>query len=344
MQRELEQLLAEARAGIERAESPDELAGLRIRYLGRKGRLTQALRGMAGLPPDERPVVGRMANEAKRELEARLEARAAELEARATEAQLRDERIDITLPGLGPEPGIPHVLAAVVQELEDIFLGMGFAIAEGPEVETDEYNFVALNIPRDHPARDMQASFYTGPDLVLRTHTSPVQIRAMLRAAPKVPLRVFAPGRVYRRDPADASHSPVFTQLEGLAVDVAITMGDLIGVLEEFARQFYGPRTRIRLRPSYFPFTEPSAEVDVSCAGCGGKGCRVCSGSGWLEILGAGMVHPQVLANGGYDPEAVSGFAFGMGVERAAIPRYGIDDLRHFFQNDLRFLEQFRTL
>ncbi|MEW6522596.1 MAG: phenylalanine--tRNA ligase subunit alpha [Bacillota bacterium] len=344
MRQEIETILAEARARVAGVREPGEVRDLRTHYLGRKGQLTLALRSMGSVPAEERPLLGRLANEAKAELERLLDQRLEEALKRETAAHLERERIDVTLPGYPVGPGAPHVLVQAMRELEDIFTGMGFAIAEGPEVETDEYNFVALNIHKWHPARDMQATFYTAPDQVLRTHTSPVQIRAMLEQAPRLPLRVIAPGRVYRRDPADASHLPAFTQLEGLAVDVDVTMGDLRGVLLEFVRQFFGPDTKIRLRPSYFPFTEPSAEVDVSCTVCGGSGCRVCAGSGWLEAGGSGMVHPQVLANGGYDPAAVTGFAFGMGVERMTMLKYGIDDIRLFLQNDLRFLGQFRSM
>jgi phenylalanyl-tRNA synthetase alpha chain len=253
---------------------------------------------------------------------------------------LASERVDVTLPGRVFPLGNTHIIQKVYYEAERIFLGMGFEVAEGPDVELDYYNFVALNIPKDHPARDMQATFYFDDEVVLRTHTSPVQIRAMLRKHGALPVRLISPGTVYRRD-SDMTHSPMFTQFEGLAVDVDVTLGDLKGTLLAFAKHMFDPSVRIRLRPSYFPFTEPSAEVDVSCTVCGGQGCRVCKGSGWLEILGAGMVHPNVLANGGYDPERATGFAFGMGIERVAMLKYGIDDLRNFYYNDVRFLRQF---
>jgi phenylalanyl-tRNA synthetase alpha chain len=328
----------EARAAIARAGTSAELEQLRVRYLGRQGVLTRLLRSLGSLPAAERPAVGAAANALKRDLEAWLELRLAE----TREAERRQERarhrLDLTLPGRRPPRGSLHPLTQVQDEIVRIFVGLGFSVAEGPEIEDDYHNFEALNIPRDHPARDMQDTFYLGEDTLLRTHTSPVQIRTMQAQPP--PVRVVCPGRVYRRD-ADLTHSPMFHQVEGLAVDRAISMGDLKGTLELFAREMFGPRSKIRFRPSFFPFTEPSAEVDVLCFLCGGEGCRVCKQSGWLEILGSGMVHPQVLRNVGYDPEEVTGWAFGMGVERVAMLKYGIDDIRIFFENDLRFLRQF---
>jgi phenylalanyl-tRNA synthetase alpha chain len=285
-------------------------------------------------------VVGAAANEAKRELEALLDARLADALAREKSAQRARDRLDLTLPGRRPPLGAVHPLTRVHDEIVSIFGGLGFSVAEGPEIETDFYNFEALNIPRDHPARDMQDTFYLSDDTLLRTHTSPVQIRTMRAAAGRTPVKIIVPGRVFRRDVPDASHSPVFHQVEGLAVDRHITMGDLKGTLELFAREMFGPKSRIRFRPSFFPFTEPSAEVDVLCFMCGGAGCRACK-DGWLEILGSGMVHPKVLRNGGYDPEEVTGWAFGMGIDRIAMLKYGVDDLRLFFDNDLRFLRQF---
>ncbi|MGE5484890.1 MAG: phenylalanine--tRNA ligase subunit alpha [Ignavibacteriales bacterium] len=341
MKGELDALGREARLAAGQAESLEALEEIRLRYLGRKGLLTQALRGMGAVPEAERPAVGRLANDIRDEIERLLGDRRESLGREAMSRRLREEAIDVTLPGVPPQTGTKHVLQQVLEEIEAIFAGMGFEIEEGPEVETDYYNFVALNFPKDHPARDMQATFVVNPETVLRTHTSPVQIRGMLKRAPGLPLRLIAPGRCYRRDPADATHSPVFTQVEGLAVDVGVSLGDLKGTLAEFARRFYGPKTRTRFRPSYFPFTEPSAEVDVSCTVCGGSGCGVCGGTGWLEILGSGMVHPRVLANGGYDPGRVTGFAFGMGIERVAMLKYGIDDIRLFHGGDLRFLRQF---
>ena len=327
-----------AREEIERAATRRDLDEVRVKYLGRRGALTQLLRALPGLPPAERPVVGREANEAKAGIESELEARRTVLEGLERRARLAADRPDLTLPGRRVVPGGLHPLTQVHDEIVDVFTGMGFAVAEGPEVELDYYNFEALNIPKDHPARDMQDTFYVGGEILLRTHTSPVQIRTMERQKP--PVRIICPGRVYRRD-ADITHSPVFHQVEGLAVDRGISMGDLKGTLELFARELFGPDSRIRFRPSFFPFTEPSAEVDVLCFLCKGGGCRVCKASGWLEILGSGMVHPRILRAMGYDTEEVTGWAFGMGIERVAMLRYGIDDIRLFFENDLRFLSQF---
>ena len=310
----------------------------RVKYLGKRGALTQLLRALPALPAAQRPVVGREANEAKARIESELEARLTALESVERRARLAANQPDLTLPGRRVVSGGLHPLTRVHDEIVEVFTGMGFAVAEGPEVESDYYNFEALNIPKDHPARDMQDTFYVGGDVLLRTHTSPVQIRTMERQKP--PVRIICPGRVYRRD-ADITHSPVFHQVEGLAVDRGISMGDLKGTLELFAREMFGPDSRIRFRPSFFPFTEPSAEVDVLCFLCKGGGCRVCKASGWLEILGSGMVHPRILRTMGYDTEEVTGWAFGMGVERVAMLRYGIDDIRLFFENDLRFLSQF---
>ena len=324
---------------LAQAGTRQNLEQVRVKYLGKKGALTQLLRSMPSLPPAERPVVGREANEAKAEIETALAARLAEVEQAERQARLAADRGDLSLPGRRTIPGAAHPLSLVLGEIIDVFVGLGFAVADGPEVESDYYNFEALNIPKDHPARDMQDTFYVSEDVLLRTHTSPVQIRTMLRQRP--PVRIIVPGRVYRRDPFDMTHSPVFHQVEGLAVDRDISMADLRGTLELFARELFGPDSRIRFRPSFFPFTEPSAEVDVLCFACKGAGCRVCKQSGWLEILGSGMVHPRVLRNVGYDPEEVTGWAFGMGVERIAMLKYGVDDLRLFFENDLRFLSQF---
>jgi phenylalanyl-tRNA synthetase alpha chain len=334
----VDSIAGEARTAIARAASSAELEQLRVRYLGRQGTLTQLLRSLGALPPRQRPVVGAAANEAKRELEALLEVRLGETREAERRQQRARTRLDLTLPGRRPPWGSRHPLTIVHDETVAIFVGLGFSVAEGPEVEDDYHNFEALNIPRDHPARDMQDTFYLSEDTLLRTHTSPVQIRTMQVQRP--PLRIICPGRVYRRD-ADLTHSPMFHQVEGLAVDRDISMGDLKGTLELFAREMFGPRSKIRFRPSFFPFTEPSAEVDVLCFLCGGGGCRVCKQSGWLEILGSGMVHPHVLRNVGYDPEEVTGWAFGMGIERIAMLKYGVDDIRLFFENDLRFLRQF---
>jgi phenylalanyl-tRNA synthetase alpha chain len=332
-------ILEDAQREIERAGTRQELEDARIRYLGKKGLLIQLLRAVPGLPADERPALGREANEAKARIEAALQARLGVVERRERQVRLAARRVDLTLPGRRTAPGTVHPLTRILDEIVEVFLGLGFAVAEGPEVELEYYNFEALNIPKDHPARDMQDTFFVWPEVLLRTHTSPVQVRTMERQQP--PVRIIVPGRVYRRDPFDMTHSPVFHQVEGLAVDRGISMGDLKGTLELFARELFGPDSRIRFRPSFFPFTEPSAEVDVLCFACKGGGCRVCKASGWLEILGSGMVHPRILARMGYDTDTVTGWAFGMGVERIAMLRYGIDDLRLFFDNDLRFLSQF---
>ena len=326
----VEAVAAEARAAIGAAASSAELEAIRVRYLGRSGEVTQILKSLGSLAPEERPQVGAAANEAKRELEELLERRLDAARAAERRRQRERERPDLTLPGRRPPRGSLHPLTRVREEIVTIFTGLGFSVAEGPEIETDAYNFEALNIPRDHPA--------LSPETLLRTHTSPVQIRAM--RAQKPPVRIICPGVVYRRD-ADITHSPMFHQVEGFAVDHDVTMADLKGTLDLFAREMFGPRSKIRFRPSFFPFTEPSAEVDVVCFLCAGAGCRVCSQSGWLEILGSGMVHPQVLKNVGYDPEEVTGWAFGMGIERIAMLKYGVDDIRLFFENDLRFLNQF---
>jgi phenylalanyl-tRNA synthetase alpha chain len=327
-----------AREEIERATTRRDLDEVRVKYLGKRGTLTQLLRGLPSLPPAERPIVGKEANAAKAGLESELEARQAVLEDLERRARLAADRPDLTLPGRRVVPGALHPLTQVHDEIVDVFTGMGFAVADGPEVELDYYNFEALNIPKDHPARDMQDTFYVSGEILLRTQTSPVQIRTMERQKP--PVRIICPGRVYRRD-ADITHSPVFHQVEGLAVDRGISMSDLKGTLALFARELFGPDSRIRFRPSFFPFTEPSAEVDVLCFLCKGGGCRVCKQSGWLEILGSGMVHPRILRSMGYDTEEVTGWAFGMGIERVAMLRYGVDDIRLFYENDLRFLSQF---
>ena len=328
----------EAREAVAAARTAADLEQVRVKYLGRQGALTQLLRTLGTLPAAERPQVGAAANEAKRALEALVDERLAVAQQTERARSRAAARPDLTLPGRRPPHGVVHPLRRVEEEIVEVFAGLGFSVVEGPEIETDYHNFEALNFPKDHPARDMQDTFFVPGELLLRTHTSPVQIRTMQAQRP--PVRVIVPGRVYRRDIADASHSPVFHQVEGLAVDRNISMGDLKGTLELFAREMFGPASRIRFRPSFFPFTEPSAEVDVLCFLCGGSGCRAC-GDGWLEILGSGMVHPNVLRNVGYDPEEVTGWAFGMGIERIAMLKYGVDDLRLFFENDLRFLRQF---
>ncbi len=326
---------------IEMAADSKELESLRVQYLGKKGELTRVLRGMGTLVPEERPQVGRLANQVRQELEKALQAAKAALGRRERAAKLAEETIDVTLPGRPLNRGYRHPIQQILNEVENIFIGLGFDVAEGPEVESDYYNFEALNLPKLHPARDMQDTFYISEEVLLRTHTSPVQVRAMEIRCPELPIRLIAPGKVYRRDNEDATHSPMFQQVEGLLVDKRVTFGDLKGTLMVFIKRMFGEQFQVRFRPSYFPFTEPSAEVDMSCVNCDGSGCRVCSHTGWLEILGCGMVHPKVLAMSGYDPEKVSGYAFGMGVERLAMLKYGIDDLRLFYENDLRFLYQF---
>lgn len=320
------------------AEENADIEALRVRYLGKKGELTAVLRGMGKLTPEERPIVGQLANEVRADIESAIEKKTTEIQAKKLEEKLRSERIDVTMP-VDAELGHVHPLTLVQHELEDIFIGMGFSIVDGPEVELDYYNFQALNIPENHPARDTQDTFYITENILLRSQTSPVQVRAMEERG--VPLRIISPGRVYRSDAVDATHSPLFHQLEGLVVDKGVTMGDLKGILELFAKQTFGEETKIRFRPHHFPFTEPSAEVDVSCFACGGKGCRMCKGEGWIEILGAGMVHPNVLRNCGIDPEVYSGYAFGFGIERIAMLKYHIDDMRLLYENDVRFLSQF---
>ena len=339
MKEQLTAIRTKAASALEGAKTLAGLEELRIQYLGKKGELTAVMKGMGKLSPEERPVVGQLANEARAEIEAALEAKKAELEKQAADARIQSETIDVTMPGRRRTRGKKHPLTTVLDDLKDIFIGMGFTIAEGPDVELDYYNFEALNIPKDHPARDTQDTFYIDENVVLRSQTSPVQVRTMEQQKP--PIRVIAPGRVYRSDAVDATHSPVFHQIEGLVVDKGITMADLKGTLEVFVKKLYGDDTRLRFRPHHFPFTEPSAEVDISCFNCGGEGCRICKGEGWIEILGCGMVHPRVLRNCGIDPEAYSGFAFGIGLERITMFRYGIDDLRLYFENDVRFLEQF---
>ena len=321
------------------AENGADLDALRVKYLGKKGELTAVLRGMGALSAEERPVIGQLANEVRATIEEALANKAAEQKEKALEAQLKAEKLDVTMPGAAPVVGHVHPLTLVQRDLENIFIGMGYAIAEGPEVEYDYYNFQALNIPENHPARDTQDTFYLTDNILLRSQTSPVQARVM--EVQKPPIRIISPGRVYRSDAMDSTHSPLFHQLEGLAVDKGITMADLRATLSTFAQAMFGEETKIRFRPHHFPFTEPSAEVDVSCFACGGKGCRLCKGEGWIEILGAGMVHPNVLRNCGIDPEVYSGFAFGLGVERIAMLKYHIDDIRLLYENDVRFLSQF---
>ncbi|QAY66642.1 phenylalanine--tRNA ligase subunit alpha [Paenibacillus protaetiae] len=343
MKERLEALRTEALQELENVQSPQQLGDLRVKYLGKKGALTEILRGMGGLSAEERPIIGQVANDVRAAIEGVIDAKQEAFQQAETEGRLREETIDVTLPGVRQTAGAIHPLNKVAQEIEDIFTGMGYTIAEGPEVETDFYNFEALNLPKNHPARDMQDSFYVTDDILMRTHTSPVQVRTMKQMNGK-PVKVICPGKVYRRDDDDATHSFQFVQVEGLVIDKNIRMSDLKGTLLQFAKQMFGAQTEIRLRPSFFPFTEPSAEVDVTCVKCSGHGCRMCKQTGWLEILGCGMVHPRVLEMGGYDPNEVSGFAFGMGIDRIALLKYGIDDIRHFYTNDIRFLNQFARM
>jgi phenylalanyl-tRNA synthetase alpha chain len=341
MKDRLEALRVEALQELGAVKDPAALNEQRVKYLGKKGLLTEILRGMGALSAEERPLIGQVANDVRAAIEGVIDEKSEAFAQAETERRLATETIDVTLPGRPAPHGALHPLTKVVQEIEDIFIGMGFTVAEGPEVETDYYNFEALNLPKDHPARDMQDSFFITEDILLRTQTSPVQARTMESRGGQVPVKIICPGKVYRRDDDDPTHSHQFMQIEGLVIDKNIRMSDLKGTLLQFAREMFGANVNIRMRPSFFPFTEPSAEVDVSCAVCGGSGCRVCKQSGWLEILGSGMVHPRVLEMSGYDPNEVSGFAFGMGVERIAMLRYGIEDIRHFYTNDVRFLRQF---
>lgn len=340
MRDKLESMKTEALLDITAAANLDQVNDIRVKYLGKKGELTTILRGMGALSTEERPVIGKLANDVRENIEQELNQKISALKKAHNFSRLEKETIDVTLPGRPFQIGRRHPLTMVLDEIKGIFLGLGFEIAEGPEVELDYYNFEALNFPADHPARDMQDSFYINHGVLLRTHTSPVQPRVMEKKAPHIPVKVIAPGKVYRRDD-DATHSPMFHQVEGFIIDKKISFSDLKGILLVVARQMFGEDRQIRLRPSFFPFTEPSAEIDVSCIMCNGEGCRVCSNTGWLEILGAGMIHPNVLEMSGYDPEEVTGFAFGLGVERVAMLKYGIDDLRLLFDNDKRFLAQF---
>jgi phenylalanyl-tRNA synthetase alpha chain len=335
---DLEELRLKALAELKQAETEEALLSIKTRYLGRKGLLTGLLRNVSQAPPEEKPLFGKRSNEIKQILTGAIDEALQGLSLKKREQALLLEKIDVTLPGRAVHPGRLHPIIRVSREICDIFAGLGFSVVEGPEIELDYYNFEALNIPKDHPARDMQDTFYIEDNIVLRTHTSPVQIRTMEKRKP--PVRILSPGRVYRPD-SDISHTPMFHQIEGLLVDKGITFGDLKGVLTFFVGKIFGEDTAIRFRPSFFPFTEPSAEVDIRCVICRGAGCRVCGQSGWLEILGSGMVDPEVFKNVGYDPEEVSGFAFGLGLERIAMLKYGVSDIRLFFENDWRFLEQF---
>ena len=340
MEQELQRIKEEALSAIKSASDEQALQDVRVKYLGKKGEVTALLKGLGKLSPEKRPKMGALVNAVRQALEEEIDALKTSMEVAAMNARLEEEKIDITLPGRAPKTGHIHPLTTVNEMIEDFFMKMGYTVEEGPEIEQDHFNFECLNLPKDHPARDMQDSFYITENFLLRTHTSPVQARTMQRHEPNSPIRMIAPGKVYRWD-YDATHSPVFHQVEGLIIDEHITFADLKGTIETFLRHMFGDDTKVRFRTSFFPFTEPSAEVDISCVMCGGEGCRVCSHTGWLEILGCGMVHPRVLELNGYDPNKVKGFAFGMGVERIAMLLYGIGDLRLFFEDDIRFLEQF---
>ncbi|MEC0272407.1 phenylalanine--tRNA ligase subunit alpha [Peribacillus frigoritolerans] len=341
MQERLLELQEEALQKIAAASELKELNEVRVAYLGKKGPITEVLRGMGKLSAEERPKIGALANEVREAIATKIEEKQKALETAAVNAKLATETIDVTLPGRPVNKGNLHPLTRIVEEIEDLFIGMGYTVAEGPEVESDYYNFEALNLPKSHPARDMQDSFYITDEILMRTHTSPVQARTMEKHKGQGPVKIICPGKVYRRDNDDATHSHQFQQIEGLVIDENISMSDLKGTLDVFAKKVFGQDREIRLRPSFFPFTEPSVEVDISCKICGGKGCSVCKKTGWIEVLGAGIVHPNVLEMAGFDSKKYSGFAFGMGVERIAMLKYGVDDIRHFYTNDVRFLKQF---
>ena len=340
MQAQLNKILEEAKEQLREASTLVQTEDIRVKFLGKKGQLTGILRGMGKLSPEERKQTGQIANKVRAEIEALLEEKFEEVKAAAKEAQFKIEKIDVTEPGRDVVLGVKHPLTITIEEVSRVFMNMGFSIAEGPEVETVFNNFDALNAGPNHPSRDMTDTFYITKDTLLRTQTSPVQVRTLLKQAP--PIKVISPGRCFRCDTPDATHSPMFHQIEGLVVDEGITMADLKGTLDSFAKQLFGTSTKKKFRPHHFPFTEPSAEMDVSCFKCGGKGCSVCKGSGWIEILGCGMVHPHVLEVGNLDTEKYTGFAFGMGVERVAMLKYGVEDIRLFYENDMRFINQFK--
>lgn len=339
MKEKLQKIIDNAVAQINAADHMDALNEIKVAFLGKKGELTSVLKSMKEVAPEERPMVGQLVNEARNKIEGAMDEVRSKLAKAALEAKLQNETIDVTLPASKPMVGHRHPNTIALEEVEDIFIGMGYEVVEGPEVEFDYYNFEALNIPANHPAKDEQDTFYINSNVVLRTQTSPVQVREMEKG--KLPIRILAPGRVYRSDEVDATHSPSFNQIEGLVIDKNITFADLKGTLAEFAKELFGEETKVKFRPHHFPFTEPSAEMDVSCYKCGGKGCRFCKGSGWIEILGCGMVHPHVLEMSGINPEEYSGFAFGVGLERIALLKYEIDDMRLLYENDMRFLKQF---
>ena len=340
MKEQIEQIKVNALKKIEQAKDLKELNEANVKYLGKKGELTAVLRGMGALSAEERPVIGSLVNVVRDEIQHKLNEKEEKFKAEEMEAKLAKEKIDITLPANKIKRGSKHPLNRIIEEVEDIFVGMGYDVVDGPELETDEYCFERLNLPKGHPARDMQDSFYITPEYLLRTQTSAVQARVMMANEEKSPIRVICPGKVYRRDD-DATHSHQFAQVEGLVIDEKISLADLKGTLEVFMKKMLGEKTQLRFRPSYFPFTEPSYEVDVSCFKCGGKGCNLCKQTGWIELLGSGMVHPNVLKMNGYDPEKYSGFAFGTGLERLAMFKYGIPDMRYLYANDIRFLSQF---
>ncbi|MGN1350489.1 MAG: phenylalanine--tRNA ligase subunit alpha [Anaerovoracaceae bacterium] len=340
MQKQLKTILEEVKAQLKDADTPESADEVRVKILGKKGKLTEILRSMGTLGAEERKEMGKLANEVRGEIEALLENKKTELKEIQKKARFKAEKLDVTEPGIVPVFGVKHPLTQTIDDMSRVFMNMGFELVEGPEVETVFMNFDALNAGPNHPARDMTDTFYIDEKVLLRTQTSPVQARTLLTKEP--PMKIISPGRVFRCDTPDATHSPVFHQVEGLIVGEGVTMADLKGTLDEFARQMFGPETRTKFRPHHFPFTEPSAEVDVSCFKCGGKGCRVCKGSGWIEILGCGMVHPNVLKIGGIDTEKYTGFAFGIGVERIAMLKYEVDDIRLFYENDERFLKQFK--
>ena len=339
MRQQLNAIYEEAIESLKNSKSIKEIDELKVKFLGKKGALTGILKGMGSLSAEERPVIGEIANRIRNEIEEKIEAYKGKIEIIELEGKLATETIDVTMPGKKHTCGHKHPMSIVIDEISEIFIGMGYEIAEGPDIELDYYNFEALNIPENHPAKDEQDTFYINENIVLRTQTSPVQVRVMEKKKP--PIKVVCPGRVFRSDEVDATHSPVFHQCEGLVIDKNITMSDLKGALEVFAKELLGQDTQVRFRPHHFPFTEPSAEMDVSCFACGGEGCRVCKGEGYIELLGCGMVHPKVLEMSGIDPEVYSGFAFGMGLERVTMQRYGITDLRLLFENDVKFLKQF---
>lgn len=339
MKDKLKKIMDDAISQIDNSEQLEKLNEIKVAFLGKKGELTSVLKSMKDVAPEDRPKVGQMVNETRAIIEEKLEAKKAAFEKALMEEKLKSETIDVTLPGKKADMGHSHPNTITLEEVENIFIGMGYEVVEGPEVEYDYYNFEALNIPDNHPAKDEQDTFYITKDILLRTQTSPVQARIMEQG--KLPIRILSPGRVFRSDEVDATHSPSFHQVEGLVVDKGITMADLKGTLDQFAKEFFGEKTKTKFRPHHFPFTEPSAEVDVTCFKCGGKGCRMCKGSGWIEILGCGMVHPKVLHDCGIDPEEYSGFAFGIGLERIALLKYEIDDMRLLYENDKRFLDQF---